>query len=308
MKTISIVARCYNEAENIRELYDRVVAVMLPFKGIAWTLYLGDNGSTDATWKGIKHLAIFDPRVKGWRNARNFGASRGGYSIFLNAPGDAVVGMASDLQDPPELIADFIRAWEAGADLTVGVKRRSHGIMRRIHYWLMGKLSDTPMIPNFIGFGLYSRTFMEALKRYGDSTTYFRGVVSDVGMRRTEILFDQPPRKRGKTSNNFFTLYDASMKGVVAFSMLPLRLATLAGFGMAALGLLIAVFYGVYKLLHWDTFTMGMAPVLMGMFLFSAVQLIVLGIVGEYIGAILMRVRDYPDTIVAEKVNWEKTP
>lgn len=310
-KIISITAGCYNEEGNIQELYDRIIKVMIQFPQYGYEIIMADNCSTDGSRNILRQIAAKDKNFKVILNSNNFGPITSGYNAFLQASGDAAVLMCSDLQDPPELIADFIRKWEDGYQVVVAVKSRSKEnplkfLLRRCYYQWLAKFSDTDhIIQNFTGFGLYSRKFMEALKRYHDPKPYFRGFVSEIGFKRTEIEFVQPQRKHGRSKHNFFSLYDVAMSGFVNHSKLPLRLATFFGFCLAGLSLLLAFGYLIYKLLYWDTFTLGLAPLVVGLFLFSAVQLIFIGIIGEYVGAILTQVKNHPLAIEDEIINFE---
>ncbi len=310
-KIISIVSGCYNEEGNLQEFYDRVVKTLSEFPQYAYEIIMADNCSTDGSRSILRQLAAKDKNFKVILNANNFGPVRSGYNAFLQASGDAVVLMSSDLQDPPEMIADFIRKWEDNYQVVVTSKSKSREnslmfLLRRVYYRMLAKFSDTDhIIQNFTGFGLYDRKFMDALKRYHDPNPYFRGFVSEIGFRRAEIEFDQPQRKRGRSKHNFFTLYDIAMSGFVNHSKLPLRLATFSGFCLAGLSLFLAFGYLVYKLLYWDTFTLGLAPLVVGLFFFSAVQLIFIGIIGEYVGAILTQVKNHPLAIEDEKINFE---
>jgi len=310
-KIVSIVSGCFNEEGNLKEFYDRITKVMAGFPQYSYEIIMADNCSTDGSRNILRRIAAADKRFKVILNANNFGPVRSGYNAFLQASGNAVVLMSSDLQDPPELIADMIRKWEAGCEVVAAVKPQSQerGIMfcvRRCYYWLLSKFSDTDtIIQNFTGFGLYDRKVMNALKLYKDPVPYFRGFISEIGFRRVEIEFVQPPRKHGKSKHSLFSLYDVAMTGFVNHSKLPLRLATFSGFCLAGLSLLVAIVYLVYKMLYWSTFSLGMAPLVIGVFFFSAVQLIFIGIIGEYVGAILTQVKNHPLVIEDEKLNFD---
>ena len=310
-KVISIVSGCYNEEGNLQEFYDRIIKVMNQFPQYSYEIIIADNCSTDGSRDILRRIASGDDNFKVIFNANNFGPIRSGYNAFLQASGDAVVLMSSDLQDSPELITDLIRKWEDGYQVVVAIKSQSKEnqltfFLRRCYYRLLSKIADTgDLLMNFTGFGLYDRRFMNALKKYNEPVPYFRGLVSKIGFRRTEIEFIQPQRKHGMSKHSFFTLYDVAMSGFVSHSKLPLRLATFSGFCLAGISLIIALVYFVYKLLYWDTFSLGLAPLVIGIFFFSAVQLIFTGIVGEYVGAILTQVKNHPLAIEDEKLNFE---
>ena len=308
-KMISIVTGCLNEQGNVGEFYSRVTKVLSSLSGYSYEIIIADNCSTDGTRDILRQLAASDSRLKVLFNSRNFGPVCSGYNAFLMATGDAVVLMACDLQDPPELFSEMIRKWEEGCKVVVAVKSSSREnpalfFTRKIFYSFLGFLSDTDkVIQNFTGFGLYDRAFLNVLRRYRDPVPYLRGFVSEIGFRRAEIPFDQPERKQGKSKHSFLSLYDVAMGGVINHSKLPLRLATFCGFSLAGISLLVAAAYLIYKLLYWDTFTLGLAPLIIGVFFFSAVQLVFIGIIGEYVGAILTQVKNRPLAIIEETLN-----
>lgn len=310
-KKISIVSGCLNEEGNLQELYDRIIGVLKQFPQYTYEFITADNCSTDGSRDILRRIAAKDKNFKVILNANNFGPIRSGYNGFLQASGDAVVLMSSDLQDPPELIAELIRKWEDGFRVVAAIKSESQERpllfrLRRFYYWLLSKFSDTDhIIQNFTGFGLYDRKVMDALKLYKDPDPYFRGFISEIGFTRAEIQFVQPPRRHGRSKHGFFSLYSVAMTGFVNHSKLPLRLATFLGFCLAGVSLLVALAYFVYKLARWNTFSLGLAPLVIGLFFFSAVQLVFIGIVGEYVGAILTQVKNHPLAIEDERINFE---
>ena len=310
-KKISIVASCYNEAENIPELYRRITQVMAGFPDYAYDIILADNRSTDDTRQVIRDIAAKDRHLKAIFNAANFGHIRSPYNAMLAARGDAVVLLCSDLQEPPELISDFIHAWESGAMVVCGVKTRSREnplmfCVRRAYYKLIRFLSETPQIENFTGFGLYDRRVVDALRLYHEPYPYLRGLVAEIGFKRVEVEYEQQKRQHGKTKNNFLTLYDMAMTGFVNHTKMPLRLAAFAGFTLAAISLVVAIAYLVYKLVHWNDFALGLAPLIIGLFFFASVQLIFIGMIGEYVGAIWTQVKNRPLAIEEERINFDE--
>ena len=229
---------------------------------------------------------------------------------MLQAHGDAVIGMASDLQDPPELIPQFIRKWEEGYKIVLAQKNQSQEsplffLVRKLYYNAVNKLSDIELVKNVTGFGLYDRRVMDDVRSINDPYPYFRGLICDLGYERALIPFVQPVRKRGFSSNNFYTLWDLAMLGITNHSKVPLRLATFGGLIVAALSLLIAFVYLTYKLLFWDSFQVGQAPLVFGIFFIGAVQLVFVGLLGEYIGAIHTQVLRRPPVIEKERINFE---
>jgi glycosyltransferase involved in cell wall biosynthesis len=310
-KKISIVTGCYNEEGNLQELYDRFINVLKKLPQYDYEIIIADNCSTDSSRDILRKIAAQDKKFKVIFNSKNFGPVCSGYNAFLQATGDVVVLMSSDLQDPPELIEDFIKKWEEGYKVVAATKKKSKEsffmqFIRKAYYKLLSKFSDSDtIIQNFTGFGLYSRKVMDALKKYKDPEPYFRGFISEIGFEYAEVEFIQPKRKYGKSKHNLFSLYDIAMQGFINHSKLPLRLATFCGFCLAGISLLVAAGYTIYKLLYWDTFSLGLAPLVIGVFFFSAVQLIFIGIVGEYVGAILTLVKNHPLVIEDEKINFD---
>lgn len=308
-KLISIVAGCYNEEDNVGELVGRVRNLFADLPQYRWEIILIDNASTDRTPNRLRELATSDSRVKVILNARNFGHIRSPYHALLQARGDAVVSMASDLQDPPELIPEFLEKWEAGAKAVVGIKAAAEEspvffLLRRCYYQLVHRLADIKTIQNFTGFGLYDQRVIEICRGLKDPYPYFRGMIAEIGLPTAQVIYKQRARRRGLTKNNFYTLYDLAMLGLTNHSKVPLRLATMLGFGMAFASLTVALIYLLYKLLYWQDFSVGMAPVVIGLFLFSSVQLLFIGVLGEYIGAIHTQVLCRPHVVERERINF----
>jgi len=311
-KMISVVTPCYNEQENVVLLYESIKRVFEKLPHYQYEQIFIDNSSTDGTVEKIRKLTAEDRNVKLIVNTRNFGHIRSPLYGLLQSRGDAVVAMASDLQDPPEMIAQFIEKWEQGFLVVVGVKPQSEetflmGLIRRSYYHFLARISEVQLIKNFTGFGLYDGVVIDAIRKLHDPYPYFRGLIAELGFKTVEIPFVQPPRVRGITKNNFYTLYDLAMLGITTHSRVPMRLATMAGFGLAVISLLISLTYLVLKLIFWDRFSIGSAPILVGLFFFSSVQLIFIGLLGEYIGAILTQVLNRPLVVERERINFEET-
>jgi glycosyltransferase involved in cell wall biosynthesis len=308
-KLISIVTPCYNEEGNVEELHRRIVAQLEQFPHYDFEHIYIDNASTDGTVAAIRRLASADFCVKAIVNNRNFGIIRSSNHGLLQARGDAVINMASDMQEPPELIGDFIRKWELGYKVVVGVKPNSHETapmfaLRRLYYATIGRIADVTLIPHYTGFGLYDREVIEGLRRIDDPYPYFRGLIADMGYAHAEVPYVQPLRKRGITKNNFYALYDMAMLGITSHSKVPLRLATMAGFSLSAVSLLIALGYLVLKLTQWEQMSFGMAPILIGFFFFASVQLFFIGLLGEYILQIHTQVQKRPLVVERERLNF----
>lgn len=309
MPLISIVTPCYNEEDNVEELYTRVKKVFLTLPGYTYEHIFIDNSSVDRTVEILRGIAQNDKNIKLIVNQRNFGQVRSPYHAFMQASGDAIIGMVADLQDPPEMIPGFIKKWEEGYKVVVGVKNQSKEtpifyILRSIYYKLLRMLSDVPLIEHSTGFGLYDREVIEAIRKLDDPYPYFRGLIAELGYQPAIIEYVQPVRVRGITKNNFYTLYDLAMLGFTNHSKVPLRLAAMLGFLSSLVSVLVALFYFLYKLLFWNSFSVGIAPLVVGIFFFSSVQLFFLGIVGEYVGAIYTQVRHRPAVIEKERINF----
>jgi glycosyltransferase involved in cell wall biosynthesis len=310
MPLLTILTGCYNEEGNVREVYQQVKAAMHTLPSYDYEHLFIDNASTDKTVAILRELAAADKRVKVIVNTRNFGHIRSPYYAFLQARGDAVMTCVADLQDPPELIPQFVRKWEEGYKVVIGVKQgsRESWLMRRtrkFYYWLVGTLSsDVELVHNFTGFGLYDREVVEQFRSTDEQYPYFRGLVCDFGYERAVIDYVQPPRTRGRTSNNFYSLYDTAMLGITNHSKVPLRLATMAGFAISILSLLVAIGYLIAKLMFWNELQLGTAPLLIGIYFFGAVQLFFIGILGEYIGSIHTQVHKRPLVVEKERIGF----
>jgi glycosyltransferase involved in cell wall biosynthesis len=308
-RLITVVTPCYNEEGNVRELYGAVKEIFRGLPQYDYEHLFIDNGSKDATAEILRTLAAADSAVKVILNTRNFGQVRSGYHALLQSRGDAAIGMAADFQDPPDLIPRFLEQWEAGYKIVLGVKEQAEerGLfyaVRGQYYRTLRRISEAEIVHQATGFGLYDRVVIEAVRRMDDPYPFFRGLIAEIGYEVSRIPYRQPLRKRGVTSQNFYTLYDIAFLGIVQHSKVPLRLATMAGFAMAALSMLAALGYLVAKLLFWNQFELGLAPILIGFFFISSVQLFFVGIVGEYIGSIWTHVRHHPHVFEKERLNF----
>jgi glycosyltransferase involved in cell wall biosynthesis len=310
MKRISIVTPCYNEKENVEDLHAQIIQIMSELPQYRFEHIYIDNASTDGTVSILRRLAATDSRVKVILNARNFGHIRSPFYGILQAHGDAVICMASDLQEPPILIKEFVKKWEEGFKAVLAVKTRSKEtrllfMLRKLYYRVLGKLSDVRLVENFTGFALYDQQVVQVLRKIDDPYPYIRGLIAEIGFEAAKVEFLQPKRKRGITKNNLYTLYDMAMLGFTSNTKIPLRLATMVGFLTAGISLLVGLFYFVYKLIYWNSFTTGLAPLVVGLFFVGGIQLFFLGIVGEYIGAIYTQVRHRPLVIEKERINFD---
>jgi glycosyltransferase involved in cell wall biosynthesis len=306
---ISVLTPCFNEAGNIEELCRRIRHTMESLEDVEYEHVLIDNSSTDDTVGRIRAEIAADPRIRLIVNARNFGQVRSPYHGLLQCTGDAVVVLASDLQDPPELIPEFVAQWRAGKRVVLGVKASSEEtrlmwLLRSAYYSFAARISNVPLIQHATGFGLYDRQVIEIIRETGDPYPYFRGLIADIGLEIGRVQYDQSLRRRGITKNNFYSLYDIAMLGITSHSKVPLRMATMAGFGLSAISLLVALGYLIAKILFWESFALGIAPVVIGVFFFASVQLFFIGILGEYIGAIHTYIQRRPVVVEKERVNF----
>ena len=309
MKLISVVTNCYNEEDNVEELYFKVRSIFHELRGYEYEHIFIDNASKDKTVLILKGLAREDKNLKIIVNIKDFGQNRSPCHALLQSRGDAVILMAADFQDPPELIKDFITKWEEGYRIVLGIKEKSReGLimrtMRRFYYFLISKFSNVPQIKNFTGFGLYDRSFIDILKKLDEPSPYLRGLVADFGTERTEIKFVQPKRIKGKSHNTFSTLFDIAMLGFTSYSVVPLRISIFIGLLTALISFIIAIMYVILKLLFWYSMPIGIAPLIIGIFFFSAVQLFFIGMLGEYVGAIYTQVKKRPLVIEKERINF----
>lgn len=313
-KKISIVVPCYNEQENVSmmaEAIGRQFAEQPVLQDLDYEILYIDNDSTDRTREEIRKLCQADQKhIKAIFNAKNFGQFNSPYYAMLQTDGDATMLMAADFQDPPELIGEYAKYWLEGYKIVIGVKEHSTDgrfiyALRCLYYKMIKKFSQVEQIEHFTGFGLYDRAFIDVLRDLDDPTPFLRGIVAELGFRRKEIPYDQPKRRAGKTSNNFYTLYDAAMLGFTSYTKIGLRLATFAGAICSGICLVTALIYLVMKLIWWDRFPAGTAPLLIGMLFLGSVQIFFIGLVGEYILSINQRVMHRPLVIEEERINFE---
>jgi glycosyltransferase involved in cell wall biosynthesis len=307
-KLISVVTACYNEEENVEDLILAVKKIFDDLPAYDFEHWFIDNSSKDNTVEILRRIARTNPHVKVIVNARNFGHIRSPFHGLIQPQGDAVISLVADFQDPPSMIPEFIKKWEDGFKVVAAVKKESEEsslffALRKIYYKAVTTLSDIDLIKNFTGFGLYDKQVIDILRTIKDPYPYFRGLVCDIGLARATIEYSQPNRKRGITKNNFYTLYDMAMLGITTHSRIPLRIATMMGFLFSGLSGIAAVVYFVYKLLYWSSFSIGMAPLIIGLFFFGSVQLFFIGIIGEYVGNIYTQVLQRPRVVEKERIN-----
>ena len=307
MKKISIVVPCFNEEENVVPMAD---AIREEFKknlsSYEYEIIFIDNDSKDNTRKLIRELCNSDKGIKGIFNAKNFGQFNSPYYGMLQSTGDATVLMAADFQDPVEMIPKYVAAWEEGYKIAIGIKKSSqeNKIMyhlRSLYYKTIKKLSEVEQIEHFTGFGLYDKAFINVMRNLDDPVPFLRGIVAELGFRRKEIPYEQPQRRAGITSNNLYRLYDAAMLSITAYTKVGLRLATFAGVILSGISM-----YLILKLVYWDRFPAGMAPILIGMLFLGSIQIFFIGLIGEYILTINQRVMKRPLVVEEERINFDE--
>ena len=313
MKKISVLIPCYNEEENVEPISQAVIETLerdLP--RYDYELVFIDNDSRDNTRPILRRLCQENPKIKAIFNARNFGQFNSPYYGMLQVTGDCVIEMVADFQDPVDMIPKYVKAWEEGYKIVIGNKTSSKEsrvmyALRSLYYKTIKKLSDVEQIEHFTGSGLYDRDFIEVLRNLNDPTPFLRGIVAELGYKRKEIPYEQPKRRAGKTHNNFYRLYDAAMLSITSYTKVGLRLATFLGAACGVISMGVALVYLVMKLVWWDRFAAGMAPLLIGMLFLGSVQMFFIGMVGEYVLAINQRVMRRPLVIEEERLNWDST-
>lgn len=312
MKKVSILIPCYNEQENVRPMSEAIVDLFEnQLAQYDYELLFIDNDSSDQTRPILREICKNNEHIKAIFNAKNFGQFNSPYYGMLQTTGDCTISMVCDFQDPVELIPQYLEAWEQGYKIVIGIKTSSkeNPIMyhlRSLYYKMIKRFSDVEQIEHFTGSGLYDKDFIQVLRDLKDPTPFLRGIVAELGYKRKEIPYEQPERRAGKTHNNFMRLYDAAMLSFTSYTKIGLRMATFLGMGCGAISAVIGLIYLIMKLVLWDTFAAGMAPVLIGMFFLGSVQLFFLGFIGEYVLSINQRVMNRPLVIEEERINFKK--
>ncbi len=312
MKKVSILIPCYNEEENVVPMSEAIVQLFTSeLLQYDYELVFIDNDSQDNTRRLLREICAKNSKVKAIFNAKNFGQFNSPYYGILQTTGDCVISMVCDFQDPLELIPKYLEEWEKGYKIVIGIKTSSKEnkvlyFLRSLYYKTIKKYSNVEQIEHFTGSGLYDREFVEVLRNLKDPTPFLRGIVAELGYKRKEIPYEQPQRRAGKTHNNWYSLYDAAMLSFTSYTKIGLRLATFIGIFVGLISFIIAVVYLIMKLVFWNTFSAGMAPVLIGMFFLGAVQLFFLGFMGEYILSMNQRIMNRPLVIEEERINFDE--
>ncbi len=310
-KLLSVVIPTYNEEDNVVPMTNTLRMIFekeLPAYDYE-ILYI-DNHSKDKTRLLIRELCSRDRHVKAIFNAKNFGQMRSPVYGLKQAMGDAVIRLNADFQDPPGLIPTLVHEWEKGNKIVIGIKNKTEeglviGFVRKQYYRLLRRITDIGHIENFTGFGLYDKDFVDVVRRVHDPMPYLRGMIAELGYDYKPVPYDRPKRRAGKSKNNYYSLYDVAMTGITAYSKVPLRIATFGGFAIGALSFLVAIIYFILKLIHWDWFRSGIAPLVIGVFFIGGVQLFFTGLLGEYILSINQRVLNHPLVVEEERLNFD---
>lgn len=311
MKKISILIPTYNEEENVVPLSQEIIKLFKSeLKDYDYEIVFIDNYSKDKTRVHLLKLCEENKKIKAIFNAKNFGQFNSPYYGLCQTTGDSTILMCADFQDPIDMIPKFVRQWEEGNKIVCGIKTTSKEnkimyFLRSCYYRMIKKMSDVEQIEHFTGFGLYDKSFIDVLRNLGDSSPFLRGIVAELGFSRKDIEYEQAKRRAGKTSNNFYRLYDAAMLSFTSYTKIGLRLATFTGFILSGLSILVALIYLILKLIYWNEFPMGTAPILIGVFFFGSIQLFFIGLVGEYIININTRVMNRPLVIEEKRINFD---
>lgn len=309
-KKVSVLIPTYNEVENVGPLSEAIIEEFKKIPQYEYEIVFIDNDSKDGTREMIRQLCSNNKKIKAIFNAKNFGQNNSPYYGITQTTGDCTIMMCADFQDPVEMIPKLLKEWEDGYKIVSAIKTTSREnkiirFFRTCYYKMIKKFSEVEQIEHFTGFGLYDKSFVDVMRNLDDPTPFLRGIVAELGFKRKEIPYQQQLRRAGKTHNNFFSLYDIAMLSFTSYTKIGLRLATFVGVGVAVISFIFAIYYLVYKIVYWETFSAGTAPIIIGMFFLGAVQLIFLGLMGEYILSINQRVMRRPLVIEDERINFE---
>lgn len=311
MKKISVILPTYNEEDNVIPLSKEIVNIFNnELNNYDYEIIFTDNNSIDSTREKIISLCQENKNIKAIFNAKNFGQFRSPFNAMINANGDCVILMVSDFQDPPKIIVDFVREWESGYKIVIGIKNKSKEnlimrFIRSLYYKLMKYISDIEHIEHFTGTGLYDKSFVKTISVLDDPDPYIRGIVSELGYKIKKINYEKQNRKAGKSKNNFFTLYNIAMIGITNYSKIVLRLSTMIGFLFSFLSFIFGLIYFIYKIIYWHSFNVGIAPLILGVFFIGSIQLFFLGLIGEYIVNINDRLMKRPLVIEEKRINFD---
>ena len=311
MKKISVMVPTYNEEENVVPLSEAIIEQLEKLPQYDYELLFIDNDSKDTTREKLEMLCRDNTKIKAIFNAKNFGQFNSPFYGMLQTTGDCTITMCADFQDPPEMIPKFIHEWEQGYKIVSAIKTTSKEnpimrFLRTCYYKLIKKMSDVEQIEHFTGFGLYDKSFINVLRELDDPIPFLRGIVAELGYKRKDIPYEQQKRRAGKTSNNWYRLYDAAMLSFTSYTKIGMRIATIIGFIVSFFSIAIGFVYLILKLIHWDSFSMGNAPMLIGIFVLGGIQIFFIGLLGEYVLNINSRIMKRPLVIEERRLNFDE--
>lgn len=312
MKKISVLVPCYNEEENVIPISEAILEQFTKeLPSYDYELVFIDNDSSDTTRVKLRKLCKENRKIKAIFNAKNFGQFNSPYYGMLQTTGECTICMCCDFQDPVEMIPKLVHEWEEGAKIVCAIKTTSKEnklmrFFRTCYYKLIKRMSNVEQIEHFTGFGLYDKEFIEVLRDLKDPTPFLRGIVAELGFKRKDIPYEQQKRRAGKTHNNWYTLYDAAMLSFTSYTKAGLRMATIGGFIIGLISFIIGIVYLVMKLVNWNGFIMGNAPIIIGVFVLGGIELFFIGLLGEYIMSINNRVMKRPLVIEEERLNFDE--
>lgn len=312
MKKISVMVPTYNEEENVVPLSEAIIEQLEKLPQYDYELLFIDNDSKDTTREKLEMLCKGNPKIKAIFNAKNFGQFNSPFYGMLQTTGDCTICMCADFQDPVEMIPKFIHEWEQGYKIVSAIKTTSKEnpimrFLRTCYYKLIKKMSDVEQIEHFTGFGLYDKSFINVLRELDDPMPFLRGIVAELGYKRKDIPYEQQKRRAGKTSNNWYRLYDAAMLSFTSYTKIGMRIATIIGFIISFISIAIGFVYLILKLVHWDSFSMGNAPMLIGIFVLGGIQIFFIGLLGEYVLNINSRMMKRPLVIEERRLNFDES-
>lgn len=310
-KKISIGVPCFNESCNIENMYKALTAEMKKNQKYDYEIIFSDNDSVDASDIILRRIAQKDKKVKVILNQSNFGPAKNGINCIRRASGDCYIGIPCDFQEPPEMISEFITEWENGADIVWGQKKSSKEnpikfLCRKIFYKIISFFSDTKQLENVTSFGLMDKKVVDTILPtvMQDSEYYIRNLVCEYNFNIKLIPYVQNQRQYGKSSYNILSYFSFTIISLCITSLKPLYFMIAVGFLFSFFSLFVALFYLIYKLLYWESFFLGVAPVIIGLFFCFGVLLFSIGLLGVYISIIIRRITNKQFIIEKETINF----
>lgn len=310
-KKLTIGTPCYQEELNVRHCYEAVKRVLEPLADrYDYEHIFADNGSSDRTLALLREIAKEDKRVKVLAYSRNFGVEKSVITLYRHASGDAVILISCDLQDPAEVIPEFVKKWEEGYDIVSGIYANRSDTwlfsrLRKLYYWLITKIANEPLMRDFSGYALLDRKVVNELVPFADFSPYTRGLIAATGFPQATVPYTRPARQRGRSTYNLALYMGTAINAIISHSIVPIRLATFAGLTLSAISILMSFVYAIIKIFNWDFQAPGATTVVVLVLFFSGIQLFFLGVIGEYVGAIHSQVRQKPFVVIREKINFD---